>query len=404
MGDTFRLVKYFWKLFTLLLLMIITFSYAMFQGGFVSWFLLYSFVPFSLYALLLAFYSLEDFTVERSLTRWDYYANEALTVKVTLKRKKPFPLLFLIVEDCLGESLENAAHENQHKVFLFPGFRKVITYEYQIASLPRGEHELQAVRLFTSDLLGLIEKEKHLKLKESILVHPAYEKLIFESGNYYEQGIRASNNRIQREASMVAGIREYQPGDRFSWINWKASARRNGMVTKEFEQLQSDDMLLIMDCTKDHRFETIVSFTASLGQAILQTDAHVGFLAVGVERAAIPLHSGADGRQMLFYYLAKAKDDSPIPFDRVLSTDSFLQQQQISYVLVTAKLTSSLIESASKFTARRFPVTIFVIKDLGEAIASAELALKSRAKNYGIEITFIYKEQFSAGLMGVSRG
>lgn len=404
MGDIFQWVKYFWKLFILLLLMIITFSYAMFQGGFVSWFLFYSFLPFSLYALLLAFYSLEDFTVERSLTRWNFHASEELTVKVTLKRNRPFPLLFLIVEDCLSESLENAVHENQHKVFLFPGFRKVIKYEYQITSLPRGEHDLQAVRIFTSDLLGLVEKEKRLKLNESILVHPAYEKLTFESGNYYEQGMRASINRTQREVSGVVGIREYQPGDRFSWINWKASARRNGMVTKEFEQLQSDDMLLIMDCTKDHRFETIVSFTASLGQAILQTDSHVGFLAVGSERAAIPLHGGAVARQLLFYHLAKTKDDSPVSFDRVLSTDSFLLQQQISYVLVTAQLSTSLIEAASKFTARRFPVTIFVIKDVGEAVTSAEQAIKSRAKKHGVRITFVYKEHFSAGLMEVGRG
>ena len=48
---------------------------------------------------------------------------------------------------------------------------------------------------------------------------------------------------------MVVGIREYQPGDRLSWINWKASAKRNGMVTKEFETGQSTDVLLVMDST-----------------------------------------------------------------------------------------------------------------------------------------------------------
>lgn len=388
----------------LLLFMIMTFSYAMFQGGFVSWFLFYSFLPCSFYALCLAFYSLDDFIVERSLTRWEYHADDGLTVKITLKRKRFFPLLFVIVEDCLSESLEKAMPNRKHKAFLFPGFNKEISYSYRIEKLPRGEHDLQAVRIFTSDLLGLMEKEKTIELNESILVHPAYEKLMFESGNFYEQGIRTSNNRIQREASIVVGIREYQPGDRFSWINWKASARRNGLVTKEFEQLQSDDMMIIMDCSKDHRFETIVSFTASLGQAIFQTDSHVGFLAMGTERAAIPLHGGAVGRQLLFYYLAKAKDDSPIPFDRVLCTDSFLQQHKLSYVLVTAQLTTSLIEAASKFAVRRCPVTIFVIKDLGEAITSGEQAIKAKAQKHGMRVAFVYKEHFSAGLMEVNRG
>lgn len=376
----------------------------MFQGGFVSWFLFYSFLPFSLYALLLAFYSLEDFSVERSLTRGDYHANETLIVKVTLKRNKAFPLIFMVLEDCLSESLGNAVQENQHKVFLFPGFRKEITYEYRIADLPRGEHELQAVRIFTSDLLGLIEKEKRLELNESILVHPAYEKLIFEYGNDYEHGMRVSNNRIQREASMVAGIREYQRGDRFSWINWKASARRNGMVTKEFEQHQSNDFIIVMDCTKDYRFETIVSFTASIGQAILQKGSHIGFLAVGKERAAIPFQGGAVGRQLLFYSLAKAKDDSPIVFDKVLSTDSFLLQHKLSFVVVTAQLSTLLIESARKMMARGCPVTIFIIKDVGEVITSAEQVIKSKAQKHGMNITFVYKEQFAAGLMEAGRG
>ena len=38
--------KKVWKFVILLFLIILTFSYAMFQGGFVSWFLFYSFLPF----------------------------------------------------------------------------------------------------------------------------------------------------------------------------------------------------------------------------------------------------------------------------------------------------------------------------------------------------------------------
>ncbi|WP_071396387.1 DUF58 domain-containing protein [Bacillus tuaregi] len=404
MGGTFQWIKYVWKLFVLLMLMIIAFSYAMFQGGFVSWFLLYSFLPFFFYAIFLTFYSLEDFSIERSLTRWEYYANEALIVKITLKRDRAFPLLFIIIEDCLSEALGKAVQENKYKVILFPGFKKEWIYEYKISKLPRGEHHLQAVRIFTSDFLGLIEKEKRFELSEMILVHPAYEKLIFESGYNYEQGIRSSNNVTPTEVSMVGGIREYQPGDRLSWINWKASAKREGMVTKEFEQLQSDDMVIVMDCIKDPHFEMIVSFTASLGQAVLQTGSHIGFLAIDNDRRVIPIQGGAVCRQLLFYSLAKVKDDAPVAFDRVLSTDSFLLQHKVSYVLVTAQLTSQLIEAASRLTARRCPVSIFIIKDTGEAITAFEQATKLTAHKYGIKVTFVYKERFSAGPLEVSRG
>jgi len=106
MNNTFQFVKGVWKLFVLFTLNMITFSYAMFQGGFVSWFLFYSFLPFSLYALCLALYPLADFTVERKLQKRNYHANEALNMKVTLKRNFFFPLFFIIVEDCLPETLD----------------------------------------------------------------------------------------------------------------------------------------------------------------------------------------------------------------------------------------------------------------------------------------------------------
>ena len=63
----------------------------------------------------------------------------------------------------------------------------------------------------------------------------------------------------------------------YSWINWKASARRNEMITKEFEQRQSDEVFIIMDGEKNHHFEIIVSFTASLGRAILRKKAPYWF-------------------------------------------------------------------------------------------------------------------------------
>ena len=91
---------------------------------------------------------------------------------------------------------------------------------------------------------------------------------------------------------MVVGIREYQPGDRYSWINWKASARRNEMITKEFEQRQSNEVFIVMDCVTDHHFETIVSFTASLGRTILRKKAHVGFLSMGDQKVSIHYQGG----------------------------------------------------------------------------------------------------------------
>ena len=107
MKKIFQSLRKLWKLFSLLLLILITFSYAMFQGGFVSWFLFYSFLPFALYALYVVLFSLQSFTAEREFSKWEYFAHDDITVTITIKRNHAFPLLFIIVEDVLVQPFKS---------------------------------------------------------------------------------------------------------------------------------------------------------------------------------------------------------------------------------------------------------------------------------------------------------
>ncbi|MBP2241749.1 uncharacterized protein (DUF58 family) [Cytobacillus eiseniae] len=384
-----------WKLIVLLLLIVITFSYAMFQGGFVSWFLFYSFLPFSLYALFLSFYSMNQFEVKRTFHKNEFIAGESLKVTITLKRRVAFPLFYLIVEDCINNQLFFSQQGNRSKSFVFPGFQKEFTWSYEVEKLPRGEHFFQAIRLRTGDLLGLIEKENYIQLEDKMLVYPSYENLIYKTmENQYDQGMTASRERVQRDTSMAIGIREYQPGDRFSWINWKATAKRNEMMTKDFEQRQSHNVYILMDCAPDRRFEAIVSFSASIIKAILLKGAHVGFLSSASERTAFPVRGGESQQQQLFYHLAKIKDNSEVSLDRVLKVENPSLSQSNNLMLVTSQLTRSLIEVAGRFTANSAAITLFLIKSEKETISQQELALKEAARTRGIRVVFVHDGHF----------
>ena len=405
MNNTFQFVKGVWKMFVLFALNMITFSYAMFQGGFVSWFLFYSFLPFSLYALCLAFYPLADFTVERKLQKQNYHANEVLDMKVTIRRNSFFPLFFIIVEDCLPEAWNEKGYKGKNKTFLFSGFRRSFSLDFHIENLMRGEHHFQEIMILTSDPLGLIEKKKYMKTAEEILVYPAYEELILISfENHYDQGRGVSRNCFQKETSMAVGIREYQPGDRYSWINWKASARRNEMITKEFEQRQSDEVFIIMDGEKNPYFEIIVSFTASLGRAILRKKVPVDFLFVGEHKVSLSIQASEISEMNFFTHLAKCQDNSPVSLDVVLGTESFILHHKKPLILVTAHLSTFLIEAAHQLIARKSHVTIFLIKTREERKTSSEVEMKTMAQVRGIRVILIREGQFSSDFAEVFKG
>lgn len=404
MKKYFRKLEEIWKLAVLLLLIALAFSYAMFQGGFVSWFLFYSFLPFAVYALGLAFYSFKDFKAERICTKQEYNAGEKFKASIVMERKFRFPLFYAIAEEQTGGALARNADVKKAKVMLFPAFRRKLSFDYTIENLPRGEHILTGIRLKTGDPLGLIEREKVVPCENRLLVYPAFEEIIYRPvAHHFDQGMTASKERVQRDSSMAIGVREYQPGDRYSWINWKATAKRNDFMTKEFEQRQSHDVSILMDCAPDQRFEVIVSFAASVIRAILRKGAQVGLLTVSTERKAFPIRGGEAQQQELLYHLAKITDESPVSFDKVLEAETFLAQQNHSIILITARLTKEFMDKAVFYNQRNGSVSIFLIKNENESPTKAETNLRSSAEVRGIRLIIVHSGRFSDAFLEVGR-
>lgn len=373
----------------------------MFQGGFVSWFLFYSFLPFALYCICLSFYSLNELEITRQIPQSDYNAGEALKVTVNVKRKSFFPIFYLLIEDQIDDTL--TPKKEKAKALVLPGFRKEFSYEYVIDELPRGEHIFHGFIVKTGDILGLVEKEKAQAIEGKIIVYPAYTELLYRSfETHFDQGMTASRERVQRDTTLAIGVRDYQPGDRFSWINWKASAKRNEIMTKEFEQRQSHDVFVVMDCAPDKHFEAIVSFTASLLRAVLKKGAQIGLLTISRERASFPIRGGENQLHQLFYHLAKIEAKSPSSFEKVLETEGMFVQQTVSFLLVTAQLTKPLIEKAGFLGQRKGKITLFLIKGEKESPTEDERSLIALANARNVRVVMVHEGEFTSAFTEVN--
>lgn len=339
-------------------LLVVSFVFAMFQGGFVSWFLFYSFLPFVLYPIMLFFYPLHTFQVSRVLNQRDYKAGNAIRVEVTIRRNNRFPLLYLIVEDTLPPRFMKQNERSKRFVFLL--FRKKFTYTYIIPMAVRGEHPFQTIKLITGDWLGFYTKKHEYDCAYTILVYPKFKYLSHEQiESLFEQGVHSSIIKKQEAMSIVTGVRGYIPGDRMTAIHWKATARKNEMMTKEFEVRKSQNICLVLDQSPSVLFEELVTFTTSLLDAELRKGVGVSFSGSHTSLGATTIGKGEDGRQKLFYRLAKIQEveESPALFAASARTYS-----DVVYMMITSQLNEQMLTSLSMLKGKG-SVTLLLMTD-----------------------------------------
>ena len=141
-----------------LLILLSAFSFAMFQGGLVSWTIFYAVLPFVCYSIALFIYPLNSLKVERIILTPRVENGENLKVNLSIKRKFRFPLLYTVVsEKWHNEDFLQSVGGGLKKIFVY-GLRREIKLDYEIKDMPRGEHILEGVQIEVSDFSVGYEK------------------------------------------------------------------------------------------------------------------------------------------------------------------------------------------------------------------------------------------------------
>lgn len=107
-------------------LMIVTFCYAMFQGGFVSWFVFFTVSPFLVYAFLFFIIREDILLIERKIDPMHIERGQSAKVFITIERKTRFPFAYIIMEELVdSEGLVQAKIQNANAI-KFVGFKKTL--------------------------------------------------------------------------------------------------------------------------------------------------------------------------------------------------------------------------------------------------------------------------------------
>lgn len=408
---SFRLIMNF---VFIMFLFLVLFSFAMFQGGFLSWFLFYSFLPIFLYHIGLLIYPMKKWHVTRTVSPMVIEAGNDVTVTITLHRKIAFPLYYCVVEELLPDSLNKADYrlekykymENPHsmktkrrkKQIIFPGFKRNITINYQLNQLPRGEHQLSNIRIRTGDVFGLIQKEHVFQTTDYMMVYPSRRSIhMDEQSQSLDHGTMSAHSLNVSNTNVVSGIREYLPGDRFSWIDWKQTARKNTMMTKEFEQEKSADTLIVLNCTSNDRFnelafEATVEMSYSLIDMFKKNAIPSGLLTISEKADYFPVQPYQSQNDMIERHLTMIQPTGKQMFSVKLKEELIRLQTQYLIVILTTYIDDQLKETVKELKMQKRRVMLIFVQ-AEKALTQTDLAILHHLTQQGIFVSHISETQ-----------
>jgi uncharacterized protein (DUF58 family) len=281
---------------------------------------------------------------------------------------------------------------------------------YFLDGLPRGRYAFTNVRAVLEDPFGLERVEQPLAGEGTLLVYPRLVDLerVFTEGVEAHQGRRLA---MWRPAGFdLHSVREYQQGDSLRKVHWPTTARRGELMVKDFDDAARDEVAVILDAAAtsvvgeapDSSFESEVRAAGSMLQAHVRAGRRAVLVVNDARRSVQEVHSSGEEWRRAYELLAAVEPDGPEPVANLLADEASPPARALELVLVTADLTSALVDRlAQRARARRRVSLVFV--DAGSFAEPARIApepLLLRVQATGIPLAVVRRGDDLAERLG----
>ena len=251
----------------------------------------------------------------------------------------------------------------------------------------RGRFSLGPLTLRSGDLFGLFPVSRDIPVRQNVVVFPMILPLTdFPLPSGRLPGGEALRQRTHQITPNASGVRDYSPGDSFSRIHWRSTARQRKLIVKEFEldplaeiwivldgasafhvrrreeslddRLRDDDELFQLPPSTE---EYMVTAAASIAYHFLQRGRAVGLIAYGEQRHVIQPDPGEAQQVRLLESLAVFKAGGDLGLEDVIKVETPRLPQGASTILVTPSASTELLSAVHNLVhAGRQPVLISV--------------------------------------------
>jgi uncharacterized protein (DUF58 family) len=272
----------------------------------------------------------------------------------------------------------------------------------ELAGRERGEHTLAPLVLRARGPLGLTQRSLRYDPGDTISVVPSIAgvrryRLLALQRRLREAGVRTLRRR--GEGTSFANLREYVEGDDPRHIDWKASARRSKLITREYALEQGQTVMIVVDAGRMmtqlvapngangetagvrapgasvSRFEYALASATVLADVATRSGDHVGLMVFNDEvRAFVPPGKGAFTlqriRDALLPMNARMVEPDYAGAFRTLAARNRKRSLIVIFTdLIDPRASRSLIAHTVRNTARHLPLVVALRND--ELVAAA---------------------------------
>ncbi len=228
-------------------------------AGFVALFITSFYIPvlmpvsLSLFMVFIFFfiidYTLLFFTKKypnaRRLTGNRFSNGDDNLVELIIKNEFRFPVSIEVIDE-LPEQLQ--IRNWKRKLDLKGRVQKTI--RWYLMPLQRGEYDFGNIHLFVATPLKLLSRRFTSEAHETIPAYPAFlqlRKYELYSGTTLQMESGSQRMRKIGQSMEFEQIKEYVSGDDIRTLNWKASARKGGLMVNNFMEERSQQVYCIID-------------------------------------------------------------------------------------------------------------------------------------------------------------
>lgn len=198
--------------------------------------------------------NIEELRVHRELEKEKVFKDDFVHIKVVIENIGRNSFDFLEIRDNYNPQLFRLIlGENFISTRIGP--RKIVKFSYVLEPKVRGEYALGPLSVIVKDRLGFNSVERIVPDSVTdILVYPPYDDIkrieILGSKRSLQLNYGLQRSKQKGLGSEFYGMRKYVFGDQFRLIDWKASARHQTLIVKEFEDERDITVMILVDSSE----------------------------------------------------------------------------------------------------------------------------------------------------------